>query len=708
MINDSFLQLNSAQCSMVIKLKPAPEVLYWGRLLQSLDQHSFTSFQHMIDRGVMQGRLDNDVALTLCPENGRGMFSAPGIEGHREGSDWAPIFNYVTHSINGQSIEINCQDRVAKLSLTINLSMHQQSGVIEKSITLTNDHNQPYQLTKLALTLPVPYRGKELLSFHGRWSKEFQQQRTSFEHGAFVQENRRGRTSHEYFPGCLVGSKNFSEQKGEVWAFHLGWSGNHHWRAEAKSDGRRFIQVGEMLFPGEIILQKEQSYTTPSLYASYSQSGLNGIRSNFHRYVRSELIRFPCDKLRPVHLNTWEGIYFNHDPEYIKQMATEAAKMGVERFIIDDGWFKGRNGDKAALGDWTLDKHKYPLGLEPIIEHINQQGMQFGIWVEPEMFNEDSDLFRAHPEWMLALAGYKQPTGRFQYALNLQIEDCFNYLFTCLHKLLSSYNIAYLKWDMNRELVQAAHNGKAAVHRQTKALYRLIDKLREHHPDVEIESCSSGGGRIDFEMLKRSDRFWASDCNDALERQTIQKGMGLFFPPEVMGAHIGPHKSHTTRRQHDINLRGITALTGHMGVELDPVKESIDEKKSFAKYIALHKRFRSLLHSGESFYLDSNDKTRQAYGVYSVQALLLTVCQLAMPEYMLPEPLLFGMLSDDSLYQIEIVEFPAASSALMKLQPQWIDLENRVFNGQWLNEVGLSLPILDPESVMLLHLVKLD
>jgi alpha-galactosidase len=702
----SFIQFNSPESTLIVQLIPVPEVLYWGKPLQLLTIGSFQSFKMSIERGVMQGRLDHDVPLTLCPENGRGMFSSPGIEGHRQGENWAPVFNYVSHTFVNNTAVIQCKDTVAELLLTINLSMDSISGVIDKSIVVQNNAITEYQLNKLVLTLPLPYRAKEVLSFNGRWSKEFQPHRVELEHGAFSQENRRGRTSHEYFPGCLVGTKAFSEQKGEVWGFHLGWSGNHQWRAEVKSDGRRFVQAGELLFPGEMILQQGESYTTPSLYASYSQTGLNGIRRCFHHYVLDQLISFPSNKPRPVHLNTWEGIYFDHDPEYIKQMATEAAKMGVERFIIDDGWFKGRHHDKAALGDWVLDENKYPEGLEPVIEHINQQGMEFGIWVEPEMINEDSELFCNHPEWMLALEGYTQPTGRFQYVLNLQIDACFDYLFNCLDAILSRYNVDYIKWDMNRELVQASHHSKAAVHGQTKAVYRLIDKLREIHPCVEIESCSSGGGRIDFEILKRTHRFWVSDCNDALERQTIQKGMSIFFPPLVMGAHIGPHKSHTTRRQHDINLRGLTALNGHMGVELDPVKESEEEKQAFAQYIALHKRFRSLLHFGQSFYLDSTDKTRQAYGVHTDDQLLLTLCQLAMPEYMLPEPVLFGMLDPNAEYVVELVVFPQSSTGLMKRQPDWVTNYNKQFSGEWLNEVGLSLPILDPETCLLLHLVK--
>ncbi|HHF2869753.1 TPA: glycoside hydrolase family 36 protein, partial [Vibrio alginolyticus] len=267
------------------------------------------------------------------------------------------------------------------------------------------------------------------------------------------------------------------------------------------------------------------------------------------------------------------------------------------------------------------------------------KGMEFGLWVEPEMVSQDSNLYRQHPDWVLSLQGYDQPSGRWQYVLDLQNKDCFNYLFDRLNDLLTRYNIGYLKWDMNRELVQPGHQGKPAVHGQTKALYRLLDELYAAHPEVEIESCSSGGGRIDFEILKRTHRFWASDCNDALERQAIQRGMSYFFPPEVMGAHIGPAECHSTNRRHAINMRGVTALSGHMGVELDPVKESAEEKQAFAHYIQLHKQYRDLLHSGRAFRIDPADHSQNIYGVENGKEMLITVCQLAMPNYALPSPL---------------------------------------------------------------------
>ncbi|MEZ9784377.1 alpha-galactosidase [Vibrio breoganii] len=705
-----FVQLNSQVSSLIVRLLPAPEIVYWGKAIPTLTSEA--EFSAIIDRAISQARLDVDVPVTLCPEIGRGSFGASGLEGHHQGKNWAPVFQYVSHTLTGECLTVECADKLAKLSIKIDLILDGQSGVLSESISLTNHHEADYQLEKLVLTIPIPYRAKEVMSFSGRWSREFQAQRHSIEHGVFTQENRRGRTSHEYFPGCIVGNKAFTHQIGEVWGFHLGWSGNHHWRAEAKSDGRRFIQAGELLMPGEVSLKQGESYTSPTLYASYSCSGLNGLRQANHNYVRQNILVLEQDKPRPVHLNTWEGIYFEHDPDYICQMASEAAQMGVERFIIDDGWFKGRNNDKAALGDWTLDKTKYPKGLNPVIEHINKLDMEFGIWVEPEMVNPDSDLFRVHPEWVLSTSGYPLTTGRNQLVLNLQIPECFDYLYRCLDDLLSQNNIAYIKWDMNRELLQPSHEEKAGVRGQTLAFYHLVDKLRVAHPEVEIESCSSGGGRMDYEVLKRTHRFWSSDCNDALERQTIQQNMSLFFPPEILGTHIGPAHSHTTRRQHSINFRGVTALFGHMGVELDPVKESEQERRAFARYIELHKQHRTLLHSGHSFVIDSCEATRNTYGVYDDTQLLLVICQKAMPDYSLPEPVLLDMLDENASYQLSLLELPEHGEGIMKHYPNWIEQlranQEVKVHGSVLKQVGLALPIQDPETCLLLHFAKCE
>ncbi|WED21260.1 alpha-galactosidase [Vibrio sp. JC009] len=696
------VHLRSKNCSLILKTDRIPEILHWGAKVGQIDEDILLS----TERPISQARLDVDVPLSICPELGSGHFNAPGIEGHRVGYDWAPVFEVIKQEATEGSVTFNLADYVSKLELEVEIQLDYETDVVKKRVKVINKGETEYYLTKLSSTLPLPRHASEIMSFYGRWSREFQTHRQAFTHGGFMQENRRGRTSHENFPGLLVGTDNFNEQSGYVWGFHLGWSGNHQLRADVKSDGRRFVQAGELLLSGEAVLEAGESYTSPWLYACYSETGLNGISDRFHRFVRSNIVKFPVDKPRPVHLNTWEGIYFDHKPDYIMQMATEAAEMGVERFIIDDGWFVGRDGERTALGDWYLDEKKYPDGLEPVIAHVNNAGMEFGLWVEPEMISKESMLYRNHPDWVLELKGYHQPSGRWQYLLDLQNPDCFAYLYERLNSLLTQYNIAYLKWDMNRELVQPGHEGRPAVHGQTKALYRLLDSLLEAHPEVEIESCSSGGGRIDYEILKRTHRFWASDCNDALERQAIQRGMSYFFPPEVMGAHIGPDEAHTTGRMHHINMRGMTALGGHMGVELDPVKESAEEKKAFAHYIGLHKQFRHLLHSGRGFRLDSPDNRQNIYGVMSDEEVLITVCQLAMPDYALPAPLRISCVDTSATYEVKLVEMPGTSFQLMKQRPKWLD-KTLTLSGDNLKEIGLTLPIIDPESALMVHFKKI-
>ncbi|GAL11550.1 alpha-galactosidase [Vibrio astriarenae] len=365
-----FVHLQSENHSLIIKTDRVPEILHWGAKIAQIDEDLIFS----TERPISQARLDVDVPLSLCPELGSGHFNAPGIEGHRQGYDWAPVFTCTSIGEQPNSVLFTLVDEVARLELKIELMLNPDTDVLQKRTSVTNIGEGQYTLGKLSSTLPLPNHANELMTFHGRWCHEFQTQRQRFEHGGFMQENRRGRTSHENFPGLFVGTNGFSEQLGQVWGFHLGWSGNHQMRADVRSDGRRFVQAGELLLSGEVILGEGETYHSPWLYGCYSNTGLNGISLRFQQFVRDNIVKFPVEKPRPVHLNTWEGIYFDHNPEYIMQMATEAAEMGVERFIIDDGWFIGRDGERAALGDWYLDMKKYPNGLEPVIEHVNQKG----------------------------------------------------------------------------------------------------------------------------------------------------------------------------------------------------------------------------------------------------------------------------------------------------------------------------------------------
>jgi alpha-galactosidase len=345
----------------------------------------------------------------------------------------------------------------------------------------------------------------------------------------------------------------------------------------------------------------------------------------------------------------------------------------------------------------------YPDGLQPLISHVRSLGMDFGIWVEPEMMNPDSDVFRAHPEWALVTDGYEPVHGRNQLVVDLARPDAFEHVLAALDTLLRDHDIAYVKWDMNRRHVQGSSlRGEAGSSAQTKAVYRLLDALRARHPSVEVESCAGGGGRIDLEMLRHVERVWTSDCNDALERQTIQQGASMLLPYEVMGAHIGPTRSHTTGRVHSLAFRGLTAMFGHLGVEWNLLTLTDDERTQLTEMIALHKRFRPLLHSGDSVRFDPvfNGHTiaSHEYGVYAVDRREAVVAhvQLTTGLSLLPPPLRLEGLLPDVHYTVTHVPLPGA-------RVEW-PASGLVLTGAQLAGHGVQLPRLHPESGMLLHL----
>nr|WP_319552708.1 alpha-galactosidase [uncultured Vibrio sp.] len=699
------IELSGTKSQLIIEVGDFAEILHWGKQVSG----GLNNFRTALHRPVPHGRLDKDVAMTTLPELGRGVFSSPGLEGHRDGLDWAPVFFLKNIQQTDTQISLTSEDEQAGLQLLTEICLD-EFDVVKTRHTLTNLKVGKYFVNRFANSMPLPVRVNELMTFHGRWAREFQTQRQPLLHNGYQQENRRGRTSHEHYPAMVAGTSSFTETQGDVWGFHFAWSGNHRLRADVKTDGRRTMQAEVIYFPGEVALQKGESISTPWLYASYSENGLNEMSHHFHAHVRQSIIAEDFKKkLRPVHLNTWEGIYFDHDPEYIMEMASQAAEMGVERFIIDDGWFRGRDDDTAALGDWFLDERKYPNGLEPVVDHVNALGMEFGLWFEPEMINKDSDLFREHPDWLLAVDGYDQPTGRHQHVIDLQNDDAFNFLYERLEHFLSTYNIRYIKWDMNREIVQPAHDGVASGRKQTERYYQLVDKVRAKFPLVSIESCAGGGGRIDYEILKRTDRFWPSDNNDALERQGIQRGMSYFFPPEVMGSHIGSDNCHCTRRRHSIEFRGLTALFGHMGIELDPVKEDSNEKANFAHYVALHKQLRSLLHTGKMWRTPTDDSSHQVLSVVSEDQFeaVVMVAQLDMPTHSLSGNLRILGLDDKATYRIYVLDKPANYNDIVVFQPPWTEAGCEL-SGEWCKEVGLSMPLLDPETAMLIKVEKVN
>ena len=476
--------------------------------------------------------------------------------------------------------------------------------------------------------------------------------------------------------------------------------------AERLADGRRYVQAGELLHPGEVVLEPGQAYATPDVLAVYSSEGLTPATWGFHRAVR----RSPSHPAspRPVLLNTWEAVYFRHDHETLRELADTAASIGIERFVLDDGWFGSRRDDSSGLGDWTVSADVYPDGLAPLIDHVTGLGMEFGIWVEPEMINPDSDLYRAHPDWGLATDGYEPVLGRNQLVLDLGRADAFAHILGQLDALLADHDIAYVKWDMNRDHVQGSGSTDAAgTHSQTLALYALLDVLRQRHPDVEFESCASGGGRVDHEILQRVERVWTSDCNDALERQTIQRGASMLIPPEVMGAHIGPTRAHTTGRVHTLAFRAASALFGHLGVEWNVARLDDDQRARLADAISVHKRFRPLLHSGDVVRFDTDD-AYCAHGVYAADRSegLVSFAQLTTAPSLTPPALRLPGLDPDARYRVEHVALPGERWGMALSQPAWLT-DGIELTGRQLAAHGVRPPVMHPESAVLFSLTRM-
>jgi alpha-galactosidase len=461
------------------------------------------------------------------------------------------------------------------------------------------------------------------------------------------------------------------------------------------------------LASGEISLATGDRYQAPTVYAAYSGDGLNAVSNAFHAFMRGRP-QHPSTP-RPVLLNIWEAVYFDHDLDTLLRLADIAGSCGVERFVVDDGWFHSRRNDSAGLGDWWVDTTVWTNGLTPLIDHVRGLGMDFGIWVEPEMVNPDSDLYRAHPDWALVDPRYPVVLGRNQLVLDLSRPEVSDHLFGQLDALLRDHDIAYVKWDMNRDLVAPSSSGRAATHRQTAGVYALFDRLRAAHPGVEFESCASGGGRVDFGIFERTERAWTSDSIDALDRQQIQRGFSLLFPPELMGAHIGSPVAHTTGRSHGLAFRAIAAIFGSLGIEWNLLTASDQDRADVAEIIAAYKRLRPLLHHGEVVRLDHPDPTVLVHGVVAADRneAVFACTRLASGPSLHTSPIRFPRLDPDRTYDIAAVDIGHGRWGRARRQPGWLT-QGLQMTGRQLAALGFSAPVLHPETSILIHVTAAE
>jgi alpha-galactosidase len=717
MAEHGLVHLCAAGVSVVLDVRgpQLPAVVHWGTALGDVDESALAELALAATPQPIGFSVDAPVRVSMLPEQSAGWLGTPCLSGHRDGRAWSPAFTVTGRRLqqrgSAEAFVTDAHDAAAELDLTVELELH-AGGVLRTRATLTNAGAGRYWLDQLTLFLPVPAQTAELLDFTGHHLRGRSPQRTAFTHGLRVRENRTGRTGYDAAHVLCAGVAGFGNRGGSVWGVHTAFSGGARTIAERTFHGYSALGGGELLLPGEVCLARGESYTTPWLYGSVGD-GLDELAGRFHTYLRSRA-HHPASP-RPVVVNTWEAVYFDHDLDRLTELARAAAAVGAERFVLDDGWFGSRRDDTSGLGDWVVSPQVWPDGLAPLIDVVRGLGMDFGLWVEPEMVSPDSDLARAHPEWIMG-TGHRLPgAARFQQVLDLANPEAFEHVLSRLDALLRDNAISYLKWDHNRDLVEAGHpaTGRAGVHDQTVALYRLLDDLRARHPEVEIESCSSGGGRVDLEVLQHTDRIWASDCIDAHERVAIQRWTSLLIPLELIGSHIGAPRSHTTMRELPLDVRAGTAIWGHLGIEWDLTRAEPADLARLAQWVALYKEVRGLLHSGVLVHGDLADPAYQLTGVVApdgsdaLYAITATATSASYP----PGAAALPGLDPAGTYRVrpqapgDRADGNAAAwgRALPWWRPQGVQLSGRA-----LVSAGVRLPVLYPDRVVLVRATAVD
>ncbi|VXB33982.1 Alpha-galactosidase [Microbacterium sp. 8M] len=717
--------LRAAGTALVIDCSaPVPQVLHWGADLGPLDEDAIRALRETATPAVLNNAPDVPRSFTVWPSERDGWAGTPAQTGHRAGLATTPrpeleSVHAEPSPDGGGLIALGFGDRIAGTTARMELRLD-PAGVLAVDLSIQNPPDAPgaYTLDGLRALLPLPERAEELLDLTGKWCRERAPQRLPFAFGTHARRARRGKPGHDAPFLLVAGTPAFGFRRGEVWATHLAWSGDGEYLAERLPEGAgglsRVIGAGELLRPGEVILQPGERYDAPTALFAWSDRGLDGLSSRFHRRLRAR--RGHPSSPRPLVLNTWEAVYFDHDLTRLVELADRAAEVGVERIVLDDGWFRGRRSDNAGLGDWLVDEEVWPQGLDPFVEAVRARGMQFGLWFEPEMINADSDLAREHPEWILAPREGAGATSRNQQVLDLADPAAYALVIERISALVDRHRIDYLKWDHNRDLLEPVGRREGGdrplVHAQTTALYRMLDELRDRHPGLEIETCSGGGGRVDLGILERTDRVWASDCNDPVERARIERWTRLLVPPELIGSHLGAARSHTTSRHTDLSFRLAVALTAHAGIEADLTASAPEELAVIVAWSRLYKELRALIHSGEVVNADLSDEGAQLTGIVAADGAraLFTWARLATSADGQTGRVRFPGLDAGERYRVRLRDELGPVSLHQVAAPAWMaGLADGgvVLPGAVLATAGVPLPTLNPQQALLFDVERI-
>lgn len=542
------------------------------------------------------------------PPSGGLRYSEPALKVSSDQGIRDTVLSFVDTHLNGHILEVILQDDLTGLQLTLHYRIHERADLIERRVTFANTGTQTLTLERAFSALWHLPEGETYCLTHlsGQWLDEFRIQRDTLTEGTKVLESRTLTTSHMHHPYFAVDAAEHpaSETQGEVWFGLLAWSGNFKLLAERTSAHQTRIGIGLNDWDFAWTLNPGTSFETPASVAGYTDQGFGTASRNLHDYVRGQL---PHQNLtRKVLYNSWEATTFDVTVEGQSALAEVAAQMGIELFVMDDGWFHGRHHDTAALGDWWPDEDKFPGGLQPLIEKVKGLGMDFGLWVEPEMVNANSDLYRRHPDWVYHFEGRKRNEARNQLILNLGREDVQDHLIALLDHLLTEHDISFIKWDFNRYVSEPGWpefqgNAKEVWVRHVHGLYRVWNTLRERHPGVVWQTCSGGGGRVDVGMLRMADQAWISDCTDPAARLQIQEGYSLVYPASTMEAWAtdwGKDRFSLAFRFH-VAMCGVLGIGGHI------LHWTEEERSEAAKLIQQYKDIRHIIHEGDLFRLRS-------------------------------------------------------------------------------------------------------
>ncbi len=647
--SDRSFHLRTGTTSYVFRIHPAgyPAHVYWGPALRSIDCAHLPlsverpSFSPTPDPG------DKSLSLDTLPQEypsfGTSDFRNPAIRvrfadgstiaepvyaGHRifAGKALLPGLpaTYAEEGDGVETLELELEDSFRGLSLILSYSVFPRHDAISRSATVRNAGTGDIEILQaFSASVDFPDRDFRLLHLHGAWARERQVELLPIPAGLVSIESRRGSSSHQHNPFFALLRPEATEDSGEVFAFSLVYSGNFAAEVEVDQFNTTRAGIGINPFGFSWRLGRGESFCTPEVVMLRSGEGLGGMSRGFHRLYRERLCRGKYrDAARPILVNNWEATYFDFDALKLGSIAAEAAKLGMELFVLDDGWFGRRDSDTSSLGDWTVNTRKLPSGLEGLAASIDGKGLGFGLWFEPEMISPDSELYRAHPDWCLHVPGFRRTQARSQLVLDFSRIDVREAILGMLSRVLASAPISYVKWDMNRNMTEVRSAGLPAgrqgetAHRYMLGLYEVLERITAAFPDILFESCSGGGGRFDPGMLHYMPQTWTSDDSDAVERLMIQYGTSMVYPASAMAAHVSAVPNHQVGRVSSLAARGIVAMAGTFGYELDLTKLTEDEKRTVAWQVAFYKENRDLVAHGELYRLKNPFEGEAAAWMY--------------------------------------------------------------------------------------------